>query len=148
MLNNSHTFREQIYIPKLPQNTDELTQLSVFEMHKASIIDNALCFNHPNHFDEALEAGFFLLKIPEEINLNSIDQMTSLFFREKDGGSYDIYKGYKHITVPEDYQGYFDRSHDQWENLYLEKGNWGEFLPPDVIKTSHQMSDLGICILK
>jgi len=145
---SSSTVRERLRIPNMPTDTEELIKLPEFNMHKAEMINDELIFEAPNYFDEVLKAGFFLLKIPNEIDLTSTDLFVNNFYKEKNGDLHDKYKGYKNIELPGDYQGYFDRPHDQWENFYIEANNWQAYLPTDVAMTGNLMAKLGINIIK
>lgn len=64
-------------------------------------------------------------------------------FEPRAGGELAPYTGYRNCIVPGDYQGYFDREHDQWENFYIERSNWG-MLPAAVAHTGEAMSGIGI----
>jgi hypothetical protein len=144
---DSQTFRERIKIPELPENTDSLSKLPTFHMHKAAIVNNELIFNDSRYFDDVLRTGFFLLEIPPDLNVDSADSFANNFFREKSGDADDKYKGYKNVIIPGDYQGYFDRPNDQWKNFYIEKNNWKQFLSEDVIESGTKMAQLGINII-
>jgi hypothetical protein len=143
----SETFRKKIKIPRLPSDTDELKNIPKIKMHRAELINEKLVLQNDQAFQEVLKTGFFLLKIPKSINLESSDIFVNNFYKEKDGSN-DIYKGFKHVKISDEYQGYFDRPSDQWENFYIESTNWERFLPEEVRTVGHAMADLGIKILK
>jgi hypothetical protein len=75
-------------------------------------------------FDQALRQGFFLLKTPESYSDEPGDRFVSHFFQAAKGDALDAYRGFNDVDIPGDYQGYFDRLNDQWENFYIEKSNW------------------------
>jgi hypothetical protein len=146
--NSSETIRKKIKIPNLPNDTEDLKYIPEMHMHKCKLINEELIFEKPQHFYEVLKTGFFLLKIPSLINLEASDKFVNNFYKEKDGSIDDGYKGFKNVKLIEDYQGYFDRPNDQWENFYIESLNWNKFLPKDVIAVGFNMAELGIKILK
>lgn len=116
-------------------------------MARARFKCETLQFDEANGFDRALSDGFFLLKIPESIKLDAGDRFARHFFEAQAEGELAPYTGYRNCTVPGAYQGYFDREHDQWENFYIERSNWG-MLPGAVVRTGEAMSRVGIGILR
>jgi isopenicillin N synthase-like dioxygenase len=78
-----------------------------------------------------------------------MDLFCSSFFRGLDDGPVDSrdYRGYRDRVVPGDYQGYFDREHDQWENFYVERANW-HVVPEPVAAEGESLVDVGIMILR
>jgi hypothetical protein len=146
---SSPTLRAVSKIPKMPKNTDNAKYLPTYNMQNAEIIDEKLIFvNGELGFNSAIKDGFFFLKIPKYFDLSSGDKFVRNFFRPKIGDSEDRYRGFKDVSIKENYQGYFDRKHDQWENFYIELSNWKEYLPPEIEDIGHKMTDIGICILK
>jgi len=148
--NNQVTFRKNVILPSMPSDIEGLNKLPKIEMPKGEIIDGNLIFkNQVNDFIKALELGFFLVKIPSEIDLKPGDRFVKNFFKPKDGNTnLDQYRGYKEVDLGQPYQGYFDREFDQWENFYIESSNWQKYLTPPLVLLGNQMTDLGITILK
>ena len=114
------------------------------------MVGNELVFEDPAGFDRALSQGFFLVKIPEGVSVGPGDRFAAHFFEKKRGGGdeLDRFRGFRDAKVCGDYQGYFDREFDQWENFYIELDNWENCLPSDVTRLGHDMTDLGIAILR
>lgn len=148
--NNQVTFRKNVILPSMPSDIEGLNKLSKIEMPKGEIIDGNLIFkNQANDFTKALELGFFLVKIPSEIDLSPGDRFVKNFFKPKDGNTnLDQYRGYKEVDLGQPYQGYFDREFDQWENFYIESSNWQKYLTPPLVLLGNQITDLGITILR
>ena len=148
--NNQVTFRKNVILPSMPSDIEGLNKLQKIEMPKGEIIDGNLIFkNQVNDFIKALELGFFLVKIPSEIDLKPGDRFVKNFFKPKDGNTnLDQYRGYKEVDLGQPYQGYFDREFDQWENFYIESSNWQKYLTPPLVLLGNQMTDLGITILR
>jgi hypothetical protein len=117
------------------------------DMARARFEREVLRFDEANGFDRALNDGFFLLKIPNGVELDAGDRFARHFFEPRADGELAPYTGYRSCIVPGDYQGYFDREHDQWENFYIERSNWG-MLPAAVARTGEAMSGIGIGILR
>lgn len=148
--NNQVTFRKNVILPSMPSDIEGFNKLPKIEMPKGEIIDGNLIFkNQANDFTKALELGFFLVKIPSEIDLSPGDRFVKNFFKPKDGNAnLDQYRGYKEVDLGQTYQGYFDREFDQWENFYIESSNWQKYLTPPLVLLGNQMTDLGITILR
>jgi len=148
--NSQVTFRKNVILPSMPSDIKGLNKLPKIEMPKGEIIDSNLIFkNQANDFTKALELGFFLVKIPSEIDLSPGDRFAKNFFKPKDGNTnLDQYRGYKEVDLGQPYQGYFDREFDQWENFYIESSNWQKYLTPPLVLLGNQMTDLGITILR
>jgi isopenicillin N synthase-like dioxygenase len=149
LITNSVTFRENIKLPSLPSDKEGLNNIPIIDMPRSELIENNLVFELPNGFKKALELGFFLVKIPKEFNLSSADNFVRNFFKPKNGSKdLDKYRGFKDVDLKQQYQGYFDRDFDQWENFYIESSNWESYLTPELDKLGNQMTELGISILK
>lgn len=120
----------------------------VFEMERSKMADGRLVFDRNEGFARAISQGFFLVEIPSGVDTTGGDSFARHFFEPKVGDLLDRYRGFRDVKVRGDYQGYFDREHDQWENFYIEMANWEDILPPEVARLGHQMTDLGIAILR
>jgi hypothetical protein len=146
----SITTRPPIKLPAMPGERDAARIYPSFEMERSRMIGDRLVFDHPGGFPRALAQGFFLVAIPDGVDPAPGDRFAREFYqpRHGDGDPRDAYRGFRDVTVPGDYQGYFDREHDQWENFYIEMANWTGVLPPPVARLGHQMTDLGIAILR
>lgn len=135
-------------LPPMPTEREAAIRYSSFEMQRSRMVGDRLLFDHAEGFARALSQGFFLVAIPDGVDCTGGDLFAAHFSEERQGDPLDVYRGFRDANIPGDYQGYFDREHDQWENFYIEMGNWDAILPPDVIKIGHQMTDLGIAILR
>lgn len=143
----STTIRRAVTLPPMPDEHEASRLYPVFEMACAHFEGHTLQFNARNGFDRALSDGFFLLKIPDDVSLDGGDRFVRHFFEPRADGKLAAYTGYRECIVPGDYQGYFDREHDQWENFYIEHNNW-RILPASVARTGEAMSKIGIGILR
>jgi len=115
--------------------------------------EKELIFDSPNGFDTALSDGFFLIKIPEYIDLMAGDKFAKNFYQKKvDIDSEDnIYRGYD-IYTPDKFnlphEGYYLREIDQVEQFFLEQRYWKEVYPPSLVTLAMQLNELAIDILK
>lgn len=116
-------------------------------MARAQFEHDCLRFDDGAGFDKALRDGFFLLKIPNGVGLAAGDRFVRNFFKPRSDDAHAAYTGYRHCSVLGDYQGYFDREHDQWENFYIERNNWG-ILPAAVKNTGEAMAGIGLRVLR
>jgi hypothetical protein len=147
----SKTARAPVKLPAIPGEREAAARLPAFEMDRSQVVDGRLVFNGGTvGFDRALRCGFFLVKTPSDMDLEAGDWFAQNFWRERKGygDSLDLYRGFRGVKVNGDYQGHFDRPHDQWENFYIEMDNWQGNVPPRVAHLGHQMTDLGIIILR
>lgn len=144
---SSPTLRPAVALPPMPDEHEASRLYPACDMARARFERDALRFDETNGFDRALSDGFFLLKIPKGIELDAADRFVRHFFEPRAHGELAPYTGYRNCIVPGDYQGYFDRQHDQWENFYIERSNWG-MLPTAVARTGEAMSEIGIGILR
>lgn len=143
----SATLRAPVALPRMPSQSEALEIVSPARMARSELQNGRLVFDTDDGFETALSDGFFLLRAPEGLNLRPADLFARHFFEDRQGDPSDIYRGFRGISVPGDYQGYFDREHDQWENFYIEMSNWG-LLPAGVAAAGHRMTDIGIAILR
>jgi hypothetical protein len=141
------TLRAPVLLPPLPTDRDAARKFAPIAMARARLAHGNLVFDEDAGFYRALEDGFFLLEIPQELTLSGGDQFVRHFFEPRTSGDLAPYTGYKNCKVPGAYQGYFDREHDQWENFYIEKCNW-HLLPHDVAQLGHAMAQVGIQVLR
>ncbi|WP_441249582.1 2OG-Fe(II) oxygenase family protein [Kitasatospora sp. McL0602] len=143
----SATVRAEVLLPPMPGESEAAVRYRTAELEIAGLVGDRLAFAHPGGFERALRQGFFQVRIPDGLDLAAGDRFAQQFFREPVGDQDDRYRGFRDVAVPGDYQGYFDREHDQWENFYVERGNWA-LLPDDVSAVGAAMVDLGIGILR
>ncbi|MGJ5833729.1 2OG-Fe(II) oxygenase family protein [Streptomyces ossamyceticus] len=150
---NSLTARAPVRLPPMPGEREASDRCPSIELERSTVVDGQLVFERPNGLLRALTHGFFLIRIPEGLDLAGADAFAAHFFEdptgeEPDGGDgLDHFRGFRHLAVPGDYQGYFDREHDQWENFYIARENW-PMLPPGVAAAGERLADLGITVLR
>lgn len=148
MINDLTTYRKSVVLPKMGDKSEATKKYPVIELERAHIVDDQLIFDSVEKFDHVLRQGFFLVKIPKNVDTTPGDIFAREFHQSKYGDDeMDSFRGYRNLEVPGDYQGYFDREHDQWENFYIEKSNW-DLLPPSVVILGQQMTKIGIIILR
>ncbi|WP_372424366.1 2OG-Fe(II) oxygenase family protein [Salinarimonas chemoclinalis] len=143
----SPTARAPVTLPPMPSEREAAAVHEPIRMARAALDGERLVFSEPHGFARAISEGFFLLAVPEGFDPGPGDRFARHFFEEPRGDANDVYRGYRSVAVPGDYQGYFDRPHDQWENFYIERGNWN-VLPPDVARMGAAMSAIGIRVLR
>lgn len=143
----STTIRNAVTLPSMPNAYEASRLYSAIDMAHAHFEGHTLKFDTVNGFDRALNNGFFLLTIPDCTPLSGGDRFVHHFFKQRAGGKMSAYTGYRECILPGDYQGYFDREHDQWENFYIERNRW-EILPAAVARTGKAMSIIGIDVLR
>lgn len=143
----SPTARAPVTLPPMPSEREAAAMHEPIRMARAVLDGERLVFSEPRGFDRAISEGFFLLAMPEGFDPGPGDRFARRFFEEPRGDAEDVYRGYRSVAIPGDYQGYFDRPHDQWENFYVERGNWG-VLPPDVARMGAAMTSIGIRVLR
>jgi hypothetical protein len=144
----SATGRAPVKLPPMPGEREAARTYPSFEMERSRMEGDRLVFDHPDGFANALSQGFLLIRIPDGVDTTPGDLFASHFYEAPRGDELDVYRGFRDVAVPGDYQGYFDREHDQWENFYIEMSNWAGVLPPGVCRLGQQMTDLGIAILR
>jgi len=144
----SVTGRAPVTLPPMPGEHEVAQTYPSFAMERADLAGDRLVFDHPQGFTKALSQGFFLIRIPDGVDLTAGDRFARHFFEPRRGDELDLYRGFRDAVVPGDYQGYFDREHDQWENFYIEMAHWAGVLPAAVSRLGHQMTDLGIAVLR
>ncbi|CAN7325695.1 2OG-Fe(II) oxygenase family protein [Trinickia sp. LjRoot230] len=140
---SSPTLRPAAALPPMPDEHEASRLYPACDMARARFERDDLRFDEANGFDRALSDGFFLLEIPKGVELGAADRFVRHFFEPRADGELAPCN----CIVPGDYQGYFDREHDQWENFYIERSNWG-MLPAAVARTGEAMSGIGIEILR
>ncbi len=142
------TLRAPVRLPPMPTEADARARFPRVEMTRAELDGDRVRFESGEQgFQQAIRQGFFLLKIPADVDLVPADRFVENFFRDRDGGPDDQFRGFRAIEVPGDYQGYFAREHDQWENFYIEMSNWS-LIPRATARAGEQMTSIGITILR
>lgn len=141
------TTRDYPELPEMPTETAAAGSYAEAALERSELRGGQLVFDNPTGFDQALRQGFFLVRIPEDLDPGPADLFAAHFYEPLGGDELDTYRGFADAEVPGDYQGYFDREHDQWENFYIEMGNW-PLLPDAVARVGRQMTDLGIAVLR
>jgi hypothetical protein len=116
----------------------------IFQLQKAEIKNNRLIFEHEIGFDQAIKDGFFLLKKPQDLDLEPGIKISKNFYKIKSKEkNYCNYSGYKN------YEGiYFDREHFQTEHILLDKPNRIRYFPYELQTLTNKMNDIAIIILK
>lgn len=143
---HSSTARRPVRLPPMPSER-QAAAYPTATLERARVTGGRLTFEHPDGFRRSLTQGFFLVEIPDRMDVAAGDRLAAHFHEAPRGDQLDRYRGYREIHVPGNYQGYFDREHDQWENLYVERQNWDR-LPADVAGLGAEMADLGIAVLR
>lgn len=143
---DSVTTRTPVRLPSMPRECELADTYPPIALQRSQLIDDRLLFDEPSGFDRALEQGFFYLKMPDGLDTTPGDLFAAHFYEQERGDELDRFRGFRNVEVPGDYQGYFDREHDQWENFYIEMSNWA-LLPEDVPAIGQEMAGLGISVL-
>ena len=144
----SVTARVPRKLPRMADESDVTVAYPSFVMERATMADGALHFAESDGLRRALRAGFFLLEIPPSLDLTPTDALARHFHEAPQGDALDVYRGFRNVSIQGDYQGYFDRPHDQWENLYLERANWSAHTPEGVAHVGVRLAELGIAVLR
>lgn len=137
----------EIRLPNMPRESEAISDYERAGLRHARLEGDDLLFLEEDGLTVALRHGFFLLAVPESLELAGADRFCANFFESRGGSEDDLYRGYRDVEVPGDYQGYFDREHDQWENFYVERDNWG-LLPEDVSRAGSDMAGVGLAVLR
>lgn len=140
-----NTRRADVQLPPIQCEVDLAASYPSFEMQCARLFGEELVFEQAGGLDQALQEGFFLLSVPDTCELEAGDRFVRSCFLDPIDG--DPFSGFKSRAVPGDYQGYFDREFDQWENFYIERSNWG-LLPAPTARVGAEMSRIGVQVLR
>ena len=144
---DSSTFRAPVRLPAMPDEDEAARSYPAIRLERSAVVDGRLEFDNPGGFEQALAHGFFLVRMEDDVDTSDGDSFASHFFERSAGDALDTFRDFKDTDVPGEYQGYFDREHDQWENFYIERGNW-QLLPKEVAGLGDKMANLGIEILR
>lgn len=150
---NSLTARAPVRLPPMPSEREAPAVCPPIELERSAVVDDQLVFERPDGLLRALAHGFFLVQIPDGLDLEGADAFAAHFFEDRrcedpvGQDDLDAFRGFRHVTIPGDYQGYFDREYDQWENFYIARENW-PLLPPGVAAAGAHMADIGITVLR
>ena len=123
--------------------------MSTYKMEKSRLKNGRIVFENQNGLANAIKNGFFLLKIPENIDLRFGDLFAQNFYKEKNGEGLDLYKGYskyveKNLAKNE---GYYLREKDQTEQFFLEQRFWAEIFPFQLALLARQLKNISIQVL-
>jgi hypothetical protein len=143
----SATLRAPVRLPPMPGEAAAAETCPPIAMARARLAGGRLAFLDPDGFARAARHGFFLLEIPDGLDLAPGDRFVRHFHRPAETGPLAGYTGYRDAPAPGPYEGYFDRPFDQWENFYIERRHW-RMIPPDVARMGAAMAEAGIAILR
>jgi len=121
------------------------------ELQTSQIINNKLVFEKGKiGFNKALSDGFFFLKMPIDINLESGDLFATNFYKDKIANTNaDKYRGFKIYTPDKlaEHEGYYSREADQTEQFFLEQRFWDKIYPKELVELAKNLKKLSILIL-
>jgi len=110
-------------------------------LQKAYVKDNNMFFESLNSFEEAINDGFFLLKIPEYIDLSPGIKLSESFYQESTiADAYTGFKNKKNI--------YFDREHFQTEHILLDQNHRKDLFPEELNVLCNMMDKIGTIVLQ
>ncbi|WP_039877587.1 2OG-Fe(II) oxygenase family protein [Photorhabdus temperata] len=141
------TMRTPVKLPSMPSESTASKTYKSANMARSHLEGDHLIFADRDGFNQALRQGFFLLKAPSYMDFEYGDRFAYHFFEPATEGDLLPYTGFKSCTFSTDYEGYFDRKHDQWENFYIERKHWS-LIPSEVATLGQHMAHAGICILR
>ena len=110
-------------------------------LQKAYVKDNNMFFESSNSFAEAINDGFFLLKIPEYIDLSPGIKLSESFYQESNKA--DAYTGFKNKK-----NIYFDREHFQTEHILLDQNHRKDLFPEELNVLCNMMDKIGTIVLQ
>ena len=110
---SSPTTRAPLTLPPMPGECEAAATHDPIRMASARLDGERLVFAEPDGFARAIQDGFFLLRMPKGFDPAPGDCFARRFIEDPRGDAEDAYRGYRDRQVPGDYQGYFDRPHDQ-----------------------------------
>ena len=110
-------------------------------LQKAYVKDNNMFFESLNSFEEAINDGFFLLKIPEYIDLSPGIKLSESFYQESTKA--DAYTGFKNKK-----NIYFDREHFQTEHILLDQNHRKDLFPEELNVLCNMMDKIGTIVLQ
>jgi isopenicillin N synthase-like dioxygenase len=124
------------------KNYDHLINTHPKILQSAFITNNDLHFEQGNKFEQAIRDGFFLLQIPEYIDLKPGIKLGETFYKEQQS-VFNPYSGFKHKE-----NIYFDREHFQTEHVLLDQNSRKKVFPSELNALCNQMNQIGITILE
>lgn len=122
------------------------------DLERAHMEENALVFDSPRAQRKAFEAGVFLLKIPDGLQVHAGDDFADQFYRGR-CSSY-LYGRYREITAEQfsDALLGFHQRTNQIEQFLLERRFWSRYYPAPIAALGEQMTELSRqllgCVLK
>jgi len=135
----SASYRGGLTLPSPLLQAHAQAMYPALALERARFSGSRLVFDSADGFVRSISQGFFLLKIPRGLVCEPVDQFARQFYLPAGG--------YRDMEVPGLYQGYFDRPDDQWENFYIERGNW-HLLPQAVAMPGAHMASIGLHVLR
>jgi hypothetical protein len=133
-------------------HSNKQSSSSAYHLQKSEMINGKLQFDEPNGFEQALNDGFFLVKIPEMVELSNIDNFARNFYKPKhhDNTALDSYRGYNQYG-PDKFSdpllGFHQRKY-QIEQFLLERRLWKEFYPSSLVQTGEALCKLSTEIVQ
>jgi isopenicillin N synthase-like dioxygenase len=125
---------------------------NLYQLQKAYLEDGNLVFEKNDGFDMALRDGFFLIRIPENLDLSSADRFAKNFYRTKENTDEpdDRYRGYYALS-PEIFSdpllGFHKRKY-QIEQFLLERRFWSQYYPSELTEVGEILCQFSSDIIK
>lgn len=123
-----------------------------YYLQKAEIVEDRLIFNNDRGFEKALEDGFFLVRIPDEVDLTAADTFAKNFYKPK--SNFDDpsrqFKGFSamtHDVFGDPLLGFHKRKY-QIEQFLLERRFWQEHYPSEVAVIGEALCKISTTIIK
>lgn len=128
---------------QIQSNVTPLKTQDSLKLQKAFIDQGQCVFESPHCWKEVFQHGFFLLKIPDYIDITPGIKLGSSFYKDTRNSSDVSYFGFKAKEGI-----YFDREHFQTEHILLDQKSQAEFFPKELNILCAQMHDIGVMVLK
>ncbi|MBX7066900.1 MAG: hypothetical protein K1X28_06695 [Parachlamydiales bacterium] len=120
-------------------------------MVTVSMVNGEVAFESDDDFREAMKAGFFRIKAPEELDLESGRTFAKTFTsnpRYNQFGVLDVVNGYLHSEVAQTVRFTLERDH--WNKCYvnLREAEGPPNYSPELQKLGSQMNEIGIQVIR
>lgn len=129
----------------------ESEKVPVYHMITVPIINGDLVFDSNDDFKEAMKVGFFRIKTPADLNLETGRAFARNFTsdpRYNQFGMLDVVNGYLQSDISQSVRFSLERDHWNQCHIYQQEVDGPPNFPPEIQKLAHKLNDIGIVVLR
>ncbi len=139
--------RGSIYQDVYAKRMDERPVDTEAELQRASLANGLLVFASDQARATALQDGVFLLRIPDDLDVQACDLFASHFFKGAAKHPYGAFREVTSATFDDPLLGFHERT-NQIEQFLLERRFWASHYPVEIFQAGERLTQLSRQVLR